>query len=460
MYTRQFMYIVPPLVHAPRDIHQETAIGLLIYRSIRRSFGIMGVDITRARSATDNPGASMAKRSLMLILACGCLISLLTFGLRSSFGMFTDPVSTSHGWSREVFAFAMAIQNLCWGIGQPLGGALADRFGPARVLAGGGALYALGLALMAASSSPGTMHLTAGVLVGLGMGGASYITVLAALGKIVPPERRSWALGLGTAAGSLGQFLVVPLGQAFIAAYGWETAALLLAALAATVPLLALGFSGTGRTTAARSELDLSFGQTLRTAIGHTSYLYLLTGFFVCGFQLAFITIHMPAYLVDKGIGPGLAAWAIGLVGLFNIVGAYVAGVLGQRHSKRLLLSGIYLGRAIATALFVALPISPVSVLLFSAVMGLLWLSTVPPTSGLVAVMFGTRYMATLFGIVFFSHQVGSFTGVWLGGLLYETTGSYDVVWWLSVLLALAAAALHLPIIEKPAPRFALAGNR
>jgi MFS family permease len=404
--------------------------------------------------------AAAVGRPLVPILVCGCLISLVTFGLRSSFGLFTVPVSMSHGWSREVFALAMAIQNLAWGIGQPLGGALADRFGPARVLAGGGALYALGLALMALSTTPGTLHLTAGVLVGFGMGGASYITVLAALSKIVPPEQRSWALGLGTAAGSFGQFLILPLGQAFIAAYGWQVTALLLAASAATVPLLASAFAGARPAPAMEAEPELGFAQTLRAAFGHTSYLLLLAGFFVCGFQLAFVTIHLPPYLTDRGLDASLAAWAIALIGLFNIVGAYVAGVLGARHSNRLLLCGIYLGRAAATAVFMTFPITPASVLLFAAVMGLLWLSAVPPTSGLVATMFGTRYMATLFGIVFLNHQLGSFTGVWLGGWLFERTGSYDVVWWLSVILSLAAALVHLPIAERPAPRFAAAGIR
>ncbi len=396
---------------------------------------------------------------LVLILLCGCLISLLTFGLRSSFGLFTGPVSMTHGWSREVFALAMAIQNLAWGIGQPLGGALADRFGPARVLAGGGALYALGLALMAFSATPGALHLSAGVLVGFGMGGASYITVLAALGKIVPPEDRSWALGLATAAGSLGQFLLLPLGQAFIAAYGWQVTALLLAGGAAAVPLLAAAFAD-ARPAPAMAGLEIGLLTTLRAAFAHPSYLLLLTGFFVCGFQLAFVTIHMPPYLTDRGSDASLAAWAIALIGLFNIVGAYVAGMLGAQHSNKMLLCAIYLGRAVAVALFMTLPLTPASVLLFAAAMGLLWLSAVPPTSGLVALMFGTRYMATLFGIVYLNHQLGSFVGVWLGGWLYARTGSYDVVWWLSVVLSLAAALVHLPIAERPAPRFAARGAR
>jgi MFS family permease len=354
----------------------------------------------------------------------------------------------------------MAIQNLGWGIAQPIGGALADRFGPARVLAGGGLLYALGLALTALSTTPGALYLSAGVLVGFGMGGASYITVLAALGKIVPPARRSWALGVATAAGSLGQFLLLPLGQAFIAAYGWQITALLLAAMAATVPALASAFAGARPAPSTEAEPELGLSETLRAAFGHPSYLLLLTGFFVCGFQLAFVTIHLPPYLADRGIDASLAAWSLALIGLFNIVGAYLAGVLGERHSNKMLLCWLYLGRAVATALFLTFPITPVSVLLFAAAMGLLWLSAVPPTSGLVALMFGTRYMATLFGIVFLNHQLGSFVGVWLGGLLYERTGSYDVVWWLSVVLSLAAAMVHLPIAERPAPRFATAGAR
>jgi predicted MFS family arabinose efflux permease len=404
--------------------------------------------------------AAAPARPLGLILVCGCLVSLLTFGLRSSFGLFTGPVSTTFGWSREVFALAMAIQNLAWGLGQPLGGALADRFGAARVLAGGGILYALGLALMAVGTTPGALHLSAGMLVGVGMCGASYITVLAALSKVVPPERRSWALGLGTAAGSFGQFLLVPLGQAFIATYGWQPTALLMAGTAATVPFLASVFAGAKAVPSMDAAPEFGLAQTLRAAFEHPSYLLLITGFFVCGFQLAFVTIHMPPYLTDRGIDASLAAWALALIGLFNIVGAYVAGLLGARRSNKLLLCGIYLGRAVAIALFMTLPITPVSVLLFAAAMGLLWLSAVPPTSGLVALMFGTRYMATLFGIVFFSHQLGSFAGVWLGGWLYERTGSYDVVWWLSVVLSLAAALIHLPIAERPAPRFAALAAR
>lgn len=408
------------------------------------------------KSTAKNAAASQLPTgsALMLILAGGCSISLLTFGLRGTFGLFTNPVSLAHDWPRDTFAFAMAIQNLCWGIGQPFAGALVDRFGAMRVLMAGGIFYAAGLLWMSVASSPGELHVSAGALVGFGMAGASFTTVLSVFGKIVPPERRSWALGLGTAAGSLGQFLVVPLGQLFIAAHGWEIALLWLAGLAALVPLLATAFSGTNPAGSAQAEPAPNVPATLRAALAHRSYLLLLAGFFVCGFQLAFITIHLPPYLHDEGLAPEWSALAVGVIGLFNIAGAYLSGDWGARHSKTMLLSAIYLGRAVVTALFLVLPLTPTSTLLFSAAMGLLWLSTVPPTSGLVATMFGIRSMGTLFGLVFFSHQLGSFVGVWLAGALYERSGSYDVVWWLSVALAVLSALVHLPIAERPAPGF------
>jgi predicted MFS family arabinose efflux permease len=278
---------------------------------------------------------------------------------------------------------------------------------------------------------------------------------MAALARRVPPERRSWAMGMATAAGSMGQFLLAPLGQAFILAHGWQTALLLLAGIVGVVPLLATAMASTPGGAAAAPEIDLGLKRTLALAFGHRSYRLLTAGFFVCGFHVAFITVHLPPYLTDHGVAPQLAAWSIAIIGLGNIVGSYAAGVLGGRHSKRGLLAMIYALRSVVIALFVLLPISPLTVVLFAVAIGLLWLSTVPPTSGLVAVMFGTRYMATLFGIVFFSHQVGSFLGIWLGGLVYEAYGSYDAVWWMSVALGLVAALIHLPIVELPAPRFA-----
>ncbi len=402
-------------------------------------------------------GGRQGWRTPAVIVVCGCLIAVLTFGVRASFGLFTAPISATQGWGREVFALAIALQNLLWGAGQPFAGALADRYGSARVLAAGGLLYALGVALMAVASTPLQMTLTAGVLVGLGLAGGSFTIVMAALARRVPPERRSWAMGMATAAGSMGQFLLAPLGQAFILAYGWQTALLLLAGIVGVVPLLATAMASTPGGAAAVPEIDLGLKRTLALAFGHRSYRLLTAGFFVCGFHVAFITVHLPAYLTDHGVAPQLAAWSIAIIGLGNIVGSYAAGVIGGRYSKRWLLAMIYALRSVVIALFVLLPISPLTVVLFAVTIGLLWLSTVPPTSGLVAVMFGTRYMATLFGIVFFSHQVGSFLGIWLGGLFYEAYGSYDAVWWMAVALGLFAALIHLPIVERPAPRFATA---
>jgi predicted MFS family arabinose efflux permease len=401
--------------------------------------------------------ASLGWRTPAVVVACGCLIALLTFGIRASFGLFTLPISEAHGWGREVFALAIAVQNLLWGAGQPFAGALADRFGSARVLAAGGVLYAVGVALMAVAATPLQMHLSAGVLIGLGLAGGSFTIVMAALARRVPPERRSWAMGIATAAGSLGQFVMAPLGQAFILVYGWQTALLILAAGAAIVPLLATAMVSSPSSLSSAGEIDLGLKETLARAFGHRSYLLLTAGFFVCGFHVAFITVHLPPYLLDVGADQRLAAWSIAIIGLCNVVGSYGAGVLGGRHSKRWLLASIYLLRSVAIALFVLLPVTTLSVLLFAAAIGILWLSTVPPTSGLVAVMFGTRYIATLFGVVFFSHQVGAFLGIWLGGLFFELYGSYDAVWWMSVALGLFAALIHLPIVERPAPRFAAA---
>ena len=388
------------------------------------------------------------------VIAVGCLILLLSFGTRAGFGLFLAPISAEFGWGREVFALAIALQNLVWGLGQPFAGALADRYGSGRVLAGGGALYAAGVAIMAYASTPLVLHVSAGLLIGLGLSGASFAVVLAAIGRIVPEEKRTWAFGLGTAAGSLGQFLLVPVGQAFLAAYGWSFALVLLSFFAVAMVPLAGGLRG--RVAAARTEQSL--GQALKEAAGHAGYLYLNGGFFVCGFHVAFIQVHLPAYVTDLGLSLETGAWALALVGLFNIIGSYSSGVLGSRYSKKYLLSMLYAARAVAIAIFIVAPPSQVSVLLFAAAIGLLWLSTVPLTSGLVAQIFGTRYMATLFGIVFLSHQVGAFLGVWLGGYLYDATGSYDVVWWLGVALGLIAALLHWPIDERRVVRPVEAG--
>jgi MFS family permease len=411
--------------------------------------------------------ASRWWRAPTFVVLCGCLIALITYGLRTSFGLFATPISEGRNWTPEVFALAIAIQNLVWGIGQPFAGAIADRYGSARVLAAGGAVYAAGVALMAVSPTPLAFNLTAGVLVGIGLSGGSFTIVIAALGRLVPAEKSSAAMGLATAAGSLGQFIFAPLGGAFLADYGWQAALLLLASFMIVVPALAAALRGRGETRPTDGPA-LPAGNALRRAFGHGSYLLLVAGFFVCGFHVAFITTHLPAHVADVAghshgghagtgpAGPAIAAWALALIGLFNVVGSYTSGVLGGRYSKRKLLAAIYLARAGVIWLFITLPPTPVVVLGFAAAIGVLWLSTVPLTSGLVAVMFGTRYLGTLFGIVFLSHQVGAFLGVWLGGVAYEQTGSFAPIWWAGIALAVVAAAIHWPIVERRAPRFAV----
>ena len=390
-----------------------------------------------------------------VIVLCGCLIGIVSFGARAGFGLFLTPISAEFHWGREVFALSIAIQNLIWGLGQPFAGMLADKYGSGRVVAVGAVVYAAGVALMAYSSDPWQMHLTAGVLVGLGTAFASFMIVMATMARKVTPKWRSLVLGIATASGSIGQFTMVPLGQAFLKAYGWHVALLLLAACILVVIPLSTTVTGKGAPTPGMRD------QTIREAVGeafaHRSYNLLVAGFFVCGFHVAFILVHMPSYIVDRGLPPETGATALALVGFFNIIGSLSAGYVGGKFSKKYSLAAIYFARAIAIALFVTLPISQFTVYLFAAAMGLLWLSTVPLTSGLVAQFFGLRYMAMLFGVVFLSHQVGSFIGVWLGGKLYDSYGTYDVVWWLSVALGVAAAIIHLPIREAPAPRLAAA---
>ena len=395
------------------------------------------------------------------MIIAGCLIGLISFGTRSSFGLFVDPISGPSGFQfgREAFAMALALQNLFWGIGQPIAGALADRFGPWRVLAGGGVLFACGLALMTVSSDPTSFSLTAGILIGLGMSGAGHNTVIAAFAQLMPEDRRPWAMGLATSMASLGQFLIVPLGQAFIEAYGWSSAILILAVAMATTPALAMALrtNSKGQSTAPPTTATAgSLAESLRQAFGHQSFWLLIAGFFVCGFQLSFITVHFPPYLSDMGISAGVASWGLAMIGLFNIVGSYLAGPLSTRWSRKVLLSVIYAARGLVMIVFLVMPLSTASVLLFGAAMGVLWLSTVPPTAQLVGVMFGNRYLSMLFGFVFLSHQVGAFLGVWLGGKIFAMTGSYLPIWWGAVVLAFLAALVHLPIRERLwAPRYA-----
>lgn len=397
-------------------------------------------------------------RTPAVILACGCLIAMISFGPRSSMGLFMTPISGTNGWGRDVFAFAIAIQNLVWGLGQPFAGAVADRFGPMRVLMAGGLLYAAGLALMTVSAAPVAMDLTAGVLIGLGLSGSSFNLVLGAFAKLLPPDWRALSLGAGTAAGSFGQFLFAPMGAAMISSFGWEKTLVIFGLLMLLiVPLsvaLATRRSGQGGA-AAYVPPAQSIRQALGEAFAERSYVLLVLGFFTCGFQLAFITTHLPPYLVDKGISVTVGGWTIAMIGLANIFGSLMAGWLSGRRSKRMLLVWNYAARGFLIMAFILLPTTPVTSIGFGVLIGILWLSTVPPTSGLVAMMFGTGYMTMLYGFVFFSHQVGAFFGVWLGGLLYEATGSYDVVWWLAAALGFASALINLPIKEQPVARLA-----
>lgn len=389
-----------------------------------------------------------------LIIICGCLIALMTFGPRSAMGFFQLPMLAEKGWDRQTFGLAMAIQNLFWGLGTPVFGALADKYGTWRVLALSAILYTGGLVMMAVADSPLWLHIGGGVLVGLGIASGSFGIVLAAFARNVSPERRSLVFGFGTAAGSAGMFVFAPLSQGLIDAVGWSDALVWLGALMLIIPILAIPLRGNGNSgTQSQSQAQQTIREALREAIGHQSYLLLVAGFFVCGFQVAFITAHFPAYLGDIGIEPRYAVIALALIGLFNIAGSLASGVIGQRYSKPIFLALIYIGRSILVTAFLLLPQTPTTMIVFAMLMGLLWLSTVPPTNALVAIMFGTRHLGMLGGIVFLSHQLGSFLGVWLGGLLRDQTGSYDIVWWLGVGLGLFAAIVHWPIREAAVPR-------
>ncbi len=393
-----------------------------------------------------------------LIIICGCTIAALTFGPRSAMGFFQLPMLADRGWDRSTFGLAMAIQNLFWGLGLPFFGAIADRYGTWRVLALGGFLYAAGLLMMANATSPALLNMGGGVLVGLGVAAGSFSIVLAAFARHTPPEKRSVVFGIGTAAGSAGMFLFAPISVAMIDRFGWSDTLVYMAIAMLALPLLAIPLVGSSHgAQKAHAAMQQTLGGALREAFGHSSYVLLVSGFFVCGFQIAFITAHFPAYLADVGIPAAYAGIAMALIGFFNIIGAFSAGIIGQHYSKPIFLSLIYLARSIALTAFLLLPTTPASVIVFSIVMGLLWLSTVPPTNTLVAIMFGTRYLGMLGGVVFLSHQIGSFLGVWMGGYLYDRLGSYDAVWWLGVALGIFAAIVHWPIRERPVRRMQLA---
>jgi MFS family permease len=417
--------------------------------------------MTIPSSLEQSAAAKADWRSPVVIVLGGCLIAMLAFGPRSALGFFLTPLSAANGWGRDVYALAIAVQSLLYGAAQPFAGALADRFGAQRVIIAGALLYALGIFLMAQATSPAMLYLSAGALIGFGLSGCSFNLVITSIAKVVPESWRSMVFGAGTAAGSFGQFLFSPLGVGLIDAYGWRAALEIFAGLLLLIiPLTLLvarprsspARAGAGSPGALPAQ---TYRQALAEALRHRSYVLLVLGFFTCGFQLGFVTVHLPSYLIDRGLSAQVGGWTLGLIGLFNIIGAMTSGWLGSRVPKRYILSGIYFSRALAVIGLVTLPATPTVALVYGAVTGLLWLSSVPPTSGLVAVMFGTRWLAMLFGIAFFSHQVGGFLGVYLGGLVYERTGSYDIVWWLGVMFGVLSAIINLPIVEKPVARLA-----
>lgn len=393
-----------------------------------------------------------------LIIAAGCIIALLTFGPRSAMGFFQIPILQDTGWSRSDFGLAIAIQNLMWGIGQPFFGALADKHGTWRVLLVSGILYALGLAMMSVPDNVLYLHIGGGLLVGFGMAAGSFAVIFAAFARHVSADQRSFAFGLGTAAGSAAMFMFAPFSQALIDSMGWSDSLLVMSALMLLIPIFAIPLRGNSSSgSQSQAEVEQSVGDALREAFSHQSYVLLAAGFFVCGFQVAFITAHFPAYINDIGIDASYAVIGLAAIGFFNIIGSLASGIIGQKYSKPIFLALIYIGRSIAVTVFLLLPQTGTSVIVFASVMGLLWLSTVPPTNALVAIMFGTRHLGLLGGVVFFTHQVGSFLGVWLGGYLFDVYGSFDPVWWMGVALGLFAAAMHWPIKERPVERPSIA---
>ncbi|WP_312934655.1 MFS transporter [Pseudomonas sp.] len=384
------------------------------------------------------------------VLLGAALILALSLGVRHGFGLFLAPMSADFGWGRGVFALAIALQNLIWGLAQPFAGALADRFGAARVVVIGGVLYSVGLVLMGMADSPWSLSLSAGLLIGIGLSGTSFSVILGVVGRAVAPEQRSMAMGIASAAGSFGQFAMLPGTLGLIQWLGWSTALLVLGLMVALiVPLVGMlrdrPLPSTG--------VEQTLGQALREACSHSGFWLLALGFFVCGFQVVFIGVHLPAYLVDQHLPATIGTTVLALVGLFNIVGTYSAGWLGGRMAKPRLLTVLYLLRAVVIGLFLWAPVTEMSAYLFGIAMGLLWLSTVPLTNGTVATLFGVRNLSMLGGIVFLFHQLGAFLGGWLGGMVYDRTGSYDLVWQLSILLSLLAAALNWPVREQPVAR-------
>ena len=387
------------------------------------------------------------------VLVCGAAIVTLSMGIRHGFGLWLQPITQAQGWSRETFAFAIAIQNLAWGVSGIFAGMVADRFGAFRVIVGGALLYAVGLVGMALATTPLMFSVTTGLLIGMAQAGTTYAVIYGVIGRNVAADKRSWAMGIAAAAGSFGQFLMVPTESFLISSFGWQEALIILGLASLLMVPLAWGLREPGFSGGSIIAREQTIFQALKEAFKYPSFQLLMAGYFVCGFQVVFIGVHMPSYLKDNGLAPQVAGYALALIGLFNVFGTYAAGVLGQKLSKKNILAFIYLARAAAISVFLLVPLSPLSVYVFSAVMGLLWLSTVPVTNAAVAQIFGVAHFSMLSGFVFFSHQIGSFMGVWLGGYLYDRTGSYDLVWYIAIGLGVLAALVNLPINESTIDR-------
>ncbi|MDP2416822.1 MAG: MFS transporter [Hydrogenophaga sp.] len=411
----------------------------------------MSIASTHPTGPKSTPGP--AGLSTLQVLVCGAFIVTLSMGIRHGFGLWLQPVTQTQGWTRETFAFALAVQNLSWGVFGIFAGMAADRFGAFKVLVVGAVLYALGLLGMAMSTTSVGFALTAGILIGAAQAGTTYAVIYGVIGRQIPAEKRSWAMGVAAAAGSFGQFLMVPVEGWLISSFGWQEALMVLGAAVLLIMPLAWGLREPGFAGGTMPKREQSILQALREAFKYRSFQLLMAGYFVCGFQVVFIGVHMPSYLKDNGLSPQVAGYALALIGLFNVIGTYAAGAMGQRMPKRYILAFIYMARAVAISIFLIVPLSPASVYVFSAVMGVLWLSTVPPTNAVVAQIFGVAHLSMLGGFVFFSHQIGSFMGVWLGGVLYDRTGSYNIVWYISIALGVFAALINLPVRESPIVR-------
>ena len=392
-----------------------------------------------------------------IVLIVAALIGAIGFGIRGGFGIFLAPITTEFGFGREVFSLSIALQNLIWGISQPFMGAFADRFGAFKAIALGSLFYFSGMILMSFATTAGMFHLSLGLLAGIGLAGTATGIIMPAVAKLFPAEKRSWVLGVVGAASSLGSFAILPIGQYFIETIGWSNTSTLIAIVVIFMIPLGLVFGKRGKENTAVKEVKVPLKDALKEAFQHPGFWFLCSGFFVCGFHVVFIATHLPSYVMDLGFSASTGAWALGIIGLANVVGGYLAGVLGGKYSKKYLLSLLYFGRALVMAGFILLPPSEVLVFIFAIIMGLFWLSTVPLTTGLVADLYGLQHMSALFGLVFLSHQLGAFLGGWLGGYFYDNTGSYNLVWWISVALGIISALVHWPIHPVNKSKLALA---